>query len=690
MSLERNDDWHGGLADAALTEGAAGASWLELLEQLPFGVMRVDTEGRLRYANPAAVGMLRLDVEDLAGGLFGYPLLENEVQEIFIHPERGRRERAELRVQSIAWGDGRAWLAVLTPSHGSPPRQTAGARGQALHHAIVQAVPMALIALDEQLRVSFWSRAASTLLGWEDFEVLGRPPPRLAEAEASSLLGVARATLEQQPARGLELFDLARRDGRHIDLQVWSSPLLDRHGEACGVLLLLHDISARRRAQAHQRMQAGRDALTALLDRVHFRKALRRQLAARRREGSQAPLILLKLDIDRFKNVNRALGQAGGDHLLQQVAQRLAGHLYENDLLGRTGSDEFCIVLSGASELQDGARVAERMQGLFAEPFLHGSERYFLTCSIGIAVYPRDGRKADALLDAADQALAQAKQMGGCGIAHFTRVYEDQARHLLALESKLRQAVANDELRLVYQPQFDLADGRLRGVEALLRWQHPVLGRVPPGEFIPLAETSGAIHAMGAWVLREGCRQLRAWQARGLAIRLAINLSPRQFQSRELAGEIAAVIDASGIDPAGLELELTESCVMHDLAEAARVLARLKALGVRLAIDDFGTGYSSLAYLAELPFDTLKIDQHFVRKLALDARMGAIIEAIGALGRGLGLRVVAEGIESEAALAFMRRIHCQEAQGYLLAQPMSVEALEPYLAGEPCAPYKSS
>jgi len=490
--------------------------------------------------------------------------------------------------------------------------------------------------------------------------------------------------------RGRELNDLARRDGRRIDVQVWSTLLPNRDGEAKGAMLILHDISARRRSDAHQHGLAGRDPLTALIDRAHFRKALRRVLAARRQNRSRAPLMLLKLDIDRFKIVNRSLGQVGGDHLLQQVAQRLAGSLYENDLLGRTGSDEFGILLNDTRQIQDGARVAERLQGLFSEPFPHGGERYFLSASIGIAVYPRDGHKVDQLLDAADHALAQAKKAGGGGIAHYTDEYDHQARNLLALEGKLRQAAGNDELFLVYQPQFDLASGQLRGVEALLRWQHPVFGMVPPGEFIPLAETSGAIHAMGSWVLRQACRQLRAWQARGGVPRLAINLSPRQFQSRELVDEITAVIGESGVDPCGLELELTETCLLHDLAETARILTRLKALGVRLAIDDFGTGYSSLAYLAELPFDTLKIDQSFVRKLTEHPRIGAIIETIGNLGRGLGLNVVAEGIEAHAQLEFMRRIHCHEVQGYLLARPMPAEALEEYLAGQPSPAYRSS
>ncbi len=688
MNLDCSEDGTAPGSPDALV--ALAPPWLELLDQLPDGVMRVDPEGHLRYANAAAIRMLRLDAEDLAGGLFGHPLLDGEIQEISIHPRQGERQMAELHSVSIAWGEGWSWLVSVRPSRAHEPLRDQLDRSNTLLHAIVHAAPMAIVALDRDLRVSFWNRAASEMLGWQDYELLGRPPPCLAEDPQQSLAGLAQAALESQSVRGRELNDLARRDGRRIDAQVWSAILPDRHGLANGVMLMLHDISERRRSQAHQRQQSGRDPLTALLDRAHFRKALRRVLAARRRDRSAVPLVLLKLDIDRFKNVNRSLGQAGGDHLLQQVAQRLAGHLYESDLLGRTGSDEFGILLNDTRQMQDGARVAERLQGLFGEPFPHGDEVYYLSASIGIAVHPRDGGKADALLDAADHALAQAKKTGGGGIAHYSDVYDHQARNLLALEGKLRQAAGNDELFLLYQPQFGLDDGRLHGVEALLRWRHPVLGTVPPGEFIPLAETSGAIHAMGSWALRQACRQLHAWQGRGWSPRLALNLSPRQFQSRELVGEIAAVIEVCGIDPARLELELTESCLLHDLAETARILTRLKSLGVRLAIDDFGTGYSSLAYLAELPFDTLKIDQAFVRKLAGDPRIGAIIEAVGNLGRGLGLNVVAEGIETVAQLEFMRRMHCHEVQGFLLARPMPAEALEEYLAGQPCMAYRSS
>ncbi len=662
----------------------AAPSWQELCGQLPDGILGLDAEGRVRYANAAAIGMLCLDENDLAGGLFGYPLLEGE-QEISIPTGRDEGRQARLRMYAIDWGGERGWLAWLRPRQAAAAESSGG--GHRLAYTLIQQVPLAIIVIDPKLRVMVWNPAASAMLGWEDYEVLGQPLPGLAQDNPHSLLNLVQAALDNRPRLAHELIGLVRRDGCPIEVQAWSHLLRDRFGEIQGVVVILHELSRRR--QLSQEGLPGQDPLTGLMDRQHFRKALRRLLAARRHEGVHAPLLLLKLDIDRFKNINHALGQNGGDHLLKQVAQRLADQLYESDLIARTGSDEFSILLNNARQWQDGVRVAERLQDLFSEPFLHGAECYFLSASIGIAVYPRDARKANALLDAAERALAQAKQLGGGSIAHFTPADDAQARNLLALESKLRQAAVQHELHLFYQPQFDLATGRLRGVEALLRWQHPTLGMVPPAEFIPLAESSGIIHAIGSWVMREACRQLRSWQTQAIPIRLAINLSPRQLQRHELVDEIAAIIRATEVDPAGLELELTESCLLRNLEEALRVLKRLKALGVRLAIDDFGTGYSNLAYLAALPFDTLKIDRSFVHKLSTEPRIGAIIETIGNLGRGLGLNVIAEGIETEEQLAFMRRIHCHEVQGYLLARPMPADDLAGFLAGQP-APFWGS
>ncbi|MEN6585418.1 MAG: bifunctional diguanylate cyclase/phosphodiesterase [Sulfuricella sp.] len=416
----------------------------------------------------------------------------------------------------------------------------------------------------------------------------------------------------------------------------------------------------------------GRDPLTSLPDRRHFHKALNRALAKRRKEPDGAPLMILQLDIDRFKTVNHSIGQAGGDHLLQMVAQRLAGKLYETDLLARTGSDEFSVLLSHASHLQDCARIGDRLLRMFDSPFEHGDETYYLTASIGIAVYPHDGKKAEDLLGAADRALERAKEVGGNSVQFFTPDLDQRAHNQLALEGRLRHAIEHQELYLVYQPQFGMQCGQMRGVEALMRWRHPQLGEITPGEFIPIAEKSGMIHKMGAWALQAACQQLRAWDEHDLpCLRMAVNISPRQFHSRNFLQETTSIIEQSGIAPCRIELELTESVFLDNMAHARQMLHDLKAFGVRISIDDFGTGFSSMSYLAHLPIDTLKIDQAFMRELAQQPKMGAVISAIGSLAQGLDMHVIAEGVETFAQLEILRQIHCHEVQGYLLSLPLT-------------------
>lgn len=537
------------------------------------------------------------------------------------------------------------------------------------HRQLVNALPLAIVALDSAGRVSLWNRAATQMLGWQEHEVLGQVPPIIAGNAAQTITALYDEVHRGVQIMGRELPGQTRRDGKIIDLKVWSSRQTQEGGAQTGATLVFADITEQRRLRAHLRGLAERDPLTDLPHRRHFRKSLQKALKAARANG-QAPMVLI-LDMDRFRTINQAIGQTAGDFILKEVARRLAGHLYEKDLIARTGSDEFSILLTDSLMLKDSARIADRLTHLFDEPFEYLGENYYFTASIGIAVAPHDGDKCDTLLDAAYMALNRAKVEGGNRIEYFTHDLDQDARNQLALESKLRQAIENNELRLVYQPKFDIASGHIQGVEALLRWRHPVLGEISPGEFIPIAETSPIIHQIGAWVLQTACRQLEEWDSQGLHLaQMAVNISPRQFQSRNFLHEIKRIVSQSTIVPQRLELELTETVLMSNLEQAMQVLQHLRELGLSVAIDDFGTGYSSLAYLAQLPVSVLKIDQSFTRRITEKAKIGAIVHSIGELARGLDLRVVAEGVETEAQLAFLRDIHCHEAQGFLLSRPL--------------------
>jgi predicted signal transduction protein with EAL and GGDEF domain len=407
---------------------------------------------------------------------------------------------------------------------------------------------------------------------------------------------------------------------------------------------------------------------------------------------------LLLIDLDRFKTINDTLGHRIGDELLRQVARRLLACVPDGAMVARLGGDEFVMLVEGAPghERQAGRRrgphrgdrragadidrpdvvheLASEVLAVLARPFTLDRGEYHVTASIGIARYPGDADSADALLANADIAMYRAKELGKNTAQAYSAHMSVQAGERLALESALRQALARDEFLLHYQPKLDLRTGRLTGMEALVRWQHPQRGLVSPASFIPLAEEIGVIVPLGRWVLETACRQMRTWQQQGLPpLRVAVNLSARQFAQSGLVTQVREVLQDTGLDASALELEITESMVMRDPEQAVKVLGRLKAMGIALSIDDFGTGYSSLGYLKRFPIDGLKIDRSFIKDVPGDAEDVAITQTIVAMAHALKLKVVAEGVETPAQLEFLRANHCDEMQGYLLARPMPAQ-----------------
>ena len=414
------------------------------------------------------------------------------------------------------------------------------------------------------------------------------------------------------------------------------------------------------------------DGLTALPNRELFIDRLSLALVQAHRDNRK--LAVLFLDLDRFKLINDSLGHAVGDELLRAMGKRVHEAVREGDTLARLGGDEFTLLLPGVHNAAEAARVAQKVLEAARAPFQLQGREVFVTTSIGISLYPEDGADAEALIRNADIAMYRAKEQGRDRFQLYAPAMNAQAVERLGLEHGLRKALAQDQLVLHYQPIIEVATGRIHGMEALLRWRHPDLGLVPPDDFIELAEATGLITPMGPWILEEACGRTRAWQ-RGTRyyFSVAVNLSARQFLERDLVSQVERALSTTGLEARYLELEITESVAMQSAENTLRTLTELKALGVRISIDDFGTGYSSLAYLKRFPIDTLKIDQSFVSDIVTDRNDSAITAAVIAMAHGLGLRVVAEGVEREEQLDFLRRQRCDHYQGYLFSRPLAAD-----------------
>jgi diguanylate cyclase len=426
---------------------------------------------------------------------------------------------------------------------------------------------------------------------------------------------------------------------------------------------------------ANARLQhlATHDSLTELPNRLLLDDRLSQAIAyAERREGSMVAVLVI--DLDRFKMINDSLGHHGGDELLKEVANRLRGVLRKSDTLARTGGDEFVLIADEIGGLPDIELLAHRLVACFAKPFHILSVDIHTAPSIGISIYPTHGNRADELMVNADGAMYHSKKLGGNTFSFFTPSMNEFAQERLELENALRRALVRNEFELHYQPKVDVASGRISSTEALIRWHHPERGLVAPGEFIPLAEETGFILQIGEWVLREACRQAREWQLNGMApMRVAINMSAQQFQQKNLLSVVQSALENADLEPTFLEIELTESAVMHNATASAAILEQLSRIGVHISIDDFGTGYSSLNYLRRFPLDKLKIDRCFIKDVVGNPEDAAIVHAIISLAHSLRLKVIAEGVETEQQLEFLRSLGCDQYQGFFCSPAMNAE-----------------
>jgi diguanylate cyclase (GGDEF)-like protein/PAS domain S-box-containing protein len=543
----------------------------------------------------------------------------------------------------------------------------------------------AVMSTDVWAQVTYLNLVAEALTGWSRQDAAGRPVEevlRLIDATTRQVAEnpMALAIRENKTVALTPNCVLVRRDGVEAYIEDSTAPIHDRHGQVTGAVMVFHDVSTTRALSSRMLHLAQHDALTDLPNRTLFSDRLTEAIAAAHRYRRK--LAVLFLDLDRFKHINDSLGHVIADRVLQSVASRLQACVRASDTVGRQGGDEFVILLSEVAHAQDAAISAEKI--LLAVRALHHIDQHdlHLTASIGVATYPDDGTEAEILMKNADFAMYHAKDTGRNNYQFFRPNMNLVAIERQSLEVDLRGALENREFELHYQPKVNLDTGAIMGVEALIRWNHPRRGLVSPAQFIPIAETCGVIVPIGRWVLREACRQTRAWRDAGLPqIRVAINVSARELREKDFVATVRAILTETGVEPGCLELELTETFLMQDATVTGAVLQDLKDLGVMLALDDFGTGYSSLSHLQRFPIDTLKIDQSFVRDLATDADDASIVSAVISMGESLHMRVVAEGVETRDQLVFLQQHRCPEGQGYYFSRPVLAGQLTPLLGG---------
>jgi diguanylate cyclase (GGDEF)-like protein/PAS domain S-box-containing protein len=547
--------------------------------------------------------------------------------------------------------------------------------------AMLEAIADAVISTDTTGHVRYLNAAALRLTLLTQQEALGMHIAELMSLlDAGSLAPIAHPLVETLRTGEIRRLPrgaiLLRRDGTEIVIEDSTAPIIDDTGAVSGAVMVFHDITDAHQLQAQVDYLAWHDFLTGLPNRFAAQRHLKRILFDA--QGSAVPLAVMFLDLDRFKSVNDTLGHAAGDALLVAVAARLRGCFRSNDLVSRQGGDEFVVLMAPGAGRADATRAAERILAAVAPPYELDEANAHIGCSIGIALFPEDGSTGEALLHHADTALYAAKVAGRDGYRFFMPEMLASAVRRKQLEDGVRSGLAAAEFQLFYQPKIRLADGGLCGCEALLRWHHPEWGWVSPDRFIRSAEESGQIVPLGRWVLAEAVRQAGAWKASGFdSGAIAINVSALELRHAGFADHVERHLAEARLDPACLQLELTESTLMQDMGSSIGILRRLKHLGLSLAIDDFGTGYSSLGYLAELPIDVLKVDRSFVHGIDhAGPRRQALLHAVIALAGNLQLPTVAEGIETAPEAGFLLLAGCAQGQGYYYGRALAADAFE--------------
>lgn len=532
----------------------------------------------------------------------------------------------------------------------------------------------AVVSTDISGNISFLNSVAEQMTGWAAEEATGRLIAEVFQVREA----VTRETIPNlmQMATGQDLSPhlppncvLIRADGYELPVEASAAPILNRERQAAGAVMIFRDVSAARLMADQITHSAEHDFLTGLPNRMLLNDRINRAIALAPRYANKVAILFL--DLDGFKHINDSLGHAIGDKLLQSIAARLVDCVRVADTVSRQGGDEFVVLLSAVEKAEHAVISAKRILAAVAEAHAIGEHELYVTASIGVSIYPDDGKDADTLTKNADTAMYQAKENGKQRYQFFKPEMNIRAVERQSMEEGLRRALAAQEFALHYQPKVDLKTGQITGAEALLRWTHPTRGPISPAQFIPIAEDCGLIVPIGNWVLREACRQAQAWAAAGLPkATMAVNISGVEFRNENFLRGVFDILEETGLDPSCLELEVTESVLMKGAEATATILKALRAKGVQTAVDDFGTGYSSLSYLKKFPIDCLKIDQSFVHGITTYPNDTGIVAAVINMGRSLHLRVVAEGIEQQGDLMFLQEHDCDEGQGYLFSRPV--------------------
>ncbi len=562
-----------------------------------------------------------------------------------------------------------------------------------LHRFIVNSAPDLIFMLDEQGCFSFVNERVESLLGCCADDLLGK---HYSEIVYEKDLEKARYgfNLIRHPgvrsSRRIELrlqtkscIDPCYVEVRAISVELTSEGVYAAEqrgqGGVAGTYGVIRDIGDRKQSEALRRYQLYHDFLTSLPNRTLLNDRLEIALGQAKRSTSQ--LAVMSLDVDRFKKINDIFGHLAGDELLQSVALRLKKCLREGDTLARVGGDEFFLLLPCLSQNEDAATIARKILEVSSQPILHHGKELRITFSIGIAVYPDHGETKEALLRHADLAMYRVKETGRNGFHYFSREMSQNSSQSLDIESRLPRAIRDDELRLYYQPQIDMDHRKVIGLEALVRWEHPRRGLLQPGDFIPVAEETNLICELGSWVLKQACKDAVTLKAQGFGdIKIAINVSPRQFEMEGFDQEVLETIKQYGLSPCFLEIEITENSIMRDMNKSMETITALSREGITIAIDDFGTGYSSLGYLHTLPLHTLKLDRSFVKNIVHATEQNTIVAAVLAMAKGLQINFIAEGVEAQSQHDYLLAAGCPRAQGFHYSRPLEFSKLVPFLS----------
>jgi diguanylate cyclase (GGDEF)-like protein/PAS domain S-box-containing protein len=536
----------------------------------------------------------------------------------------------------------------------------------------------AVISVDISGYVTYLNRMAEKMTGWSDADARGLPLLQvfnlIEAATGKPAMDYSAIAIDQNKTLWLSpLGTLIRRDGCEVAIEDSVAPIHDRNGNTTGAVIVFHDVSEAKAMTEKMAHLAQHDFLTGLPNRLLLNDRIDQaiELATRNRKK----LAVLFLDLDHFKQINDSLGHLIGDRLLQSVAARLKSCVRKADTVSRQGGDEFVILLSEDDHGEDAWLSAEKILAALTAEFSIDEHNLHITVSVGISVFPDDGQDAQALLKNADTAMYQAKEKGRNHYQFFRQNMNDVAVERLSIQSDLRRALEHHEFALLFQPKVNLESGHIVGVEALIRWNHPHRGLMPPAKFICIAEECGLIVPIGRWAMEVACQQAKAWANAGTPITVAVNVSAMEFRDTAFLTCVRSILKETGLDPSCLELELTESILMKNAESSVQLLNALKDVGVKLAVDDFGTGYSSLSYLSQFPIDTLKIDQSFVQNLCTTSDNGIIVSAVISMGKSLRQKVIAEGIETSEQLEYLRSHHCIEGQGYYFSRPVTADAI---------------